>query len=178
MIAHEIAQILVDQRIKDGTAVAFDRLYDLFHLPPRAHQGPDMLLNEDALVLNQAGARDAGHRFTGGVGHEMDVKITVGHGLFYLTATPGETRDWCGHRGDRWRSPSKPADSGPDSPLPSNYSSLADNPGGMTCESGISPINLPKPALAGPQPPGEKSPIGRIPTCHRPYYCYYLLRLE
>ncbi len=174
MIAHEIAQILIDQRIKDGTAVPLDRLHDLFHLPPRSHQGPDMLLNEDALVLDQAGARDTRHRFAGGVGHEMDVKISVCHGLFYPTVPPGETRDWQGHRGDRWRIASRPADSGPDSPWLSRHSSLADNPEGMICESGINRNDRAKAALAGPQPPGEKSPIGRIPTCHRPYYCYYL----
>ena len=178
MVADEIAQFLVDQRIKDGPAIALDRLHDLFHLPARSHQGPDMLLYEDALVLNQAGTRHAGHRFAGGVGHEMNVKIAVGHAVFYPTHGPGETRDWRQGRGDSREIRAKRVDSGPDSPLPSRLPSLADSPGGKACESGISPSNRVESASAGPQRPGEKSPIGRIPTCHRPYYCYYLLRLE
>ena len=61
------------------------------------------------------------------------------------------------------------------SPGRSPGSSLADKPTRMTCESGICPANLVESRSAGPQGLGERWPIGRIPTCHSIYYCYYLL---
>ena len=38
MIAHHIAQLGIDQRIEDGTAVALDRLHHLFHLRRGTYQ--------------------------------------------------------------------------------------------------------------------------------------------
>ena len=93
VIAHQVAQLGIDQRVEHGAAVALDRLHDLVHLALGAHQRPDMLLHEHALVLHKAGARHARYRLAGRVGHEMDVEVSVGHGLFYPTATRGETRD-------------------------------------------------------------------------------------
>ena len=103
MIAHDVAQFLIDQGIEHGTAVAFDRLHDLVHLALGAHQRPDMLLHEDALILHEAGTGHARHRFTGGVGDEMDMKIATGHGPTYPTASSGETRDWRRQDGDSRR---------------------------------------------------------------------------
>src|SRR6185295_9636379 len=96
VIAHQVAQFGIDQRVEHGAAVALDRLHDLVHLALGANQRPDMLLHEHALVLHKAGARDARYRLAGRVGYEMDMEVTVGHGLFYPTATRGETRDWRG----------------------------------------------------------------------------------
>ena len=63
MIAHQVTQFRIDQRIEHGPAVAFDGLHDLVHLALGADQRPDVLLHEDALVLHEAGARHARHGF-------------------------------------------------------------------------------------------------------------------
>src|SRR5882757_9738339 len=84
MLAERLAQLLVDQRIEDGPAVAFDRLHQLLDLPRCAHQRPDMLLDVDTFILHEAGAGHARHGFTGGVRHAMDVEIAVGHEAILL----------------------------------------------------------------------------------------------
>ena len=88
MVAHQVAQLLIDQRIEHGTTVALDRLHDLVHLALRADQRPDMLLHEDALILHEAGTGHARHGFAGGIGHEMDMEIAIGHGANLPHRTP------------------------------------------------------------------------------------------
>ena len=116
VVAHQVAQLLIDQRVEHGTAVALDRLHHLVHLPLRADQRPDMLLHEDALILHEAGTGHARHGFTGGIGHEMDMEIAIGHGATYPTAPQGETRDWRWQSGDSRRVCHQTLDSDPDSP--------------------------------------------------------------
>ena len=101
-VAYEIAQIGIDQGVEHRPAIALDLLHHLFHLALGAHQRPDMLLHEDALVLHEAGARHARHGLAGRIGHEMDVEIAVRHG-HQLTpqAASGEIRDWRRQSGDR-----------------------------------------------------------------------------
>jgi hypothetical protein len=106
--------------------------------------------------LDETGACDARHGLTGRIGHEMDVKIPVGHGSFYPTATPGEMRDWSGHRGDNRDVGRDRPDSGHDSRGPSDLSSPADSSGRMTCESGIRPLSRVESVLSDPQPPGDR----------------------
>src|SRR5439155_657744 len=148
-------QFGIDQRVEDRTAIALHGLHDLFHLAGRAHQRPDMLLHEHALILHEAGTGHARHRLTRRVGHEMDVEVSVGHGLSYPTVARGETRDWPWQDGDRRADSADGADSGHDSPGPLYFSSSADRLGGMSCESGIRRQKTVESALADPQHPGD-----------------------
>src|SRR5882724_11587548 len=83
-----------------------------------------MLLDEHALVLHEASARHARYRLAGRVGDKMDMELSVRHGLFYPTATPGEMQDWPRQCGDRRGSAPNGADSGHDSPGPSIFRPL------------------------------------------------------
>jgi hypothetical protein len=136
-VTHHVAQVGIDQGVEHRAAIALDLDHDLFHLALGAHQRPDMLLHEDAFILNQAGTGHARHGFAGGVGDEMDVEIAVGHGATYPTGPAGEIRDWPRQSGGKTDGFPQAADSARDSPLASQPSSSPDKPGGMSCESGI-----------------------------------------
>src|SRR6185312_13093102 len=151
------------------------RLHHFLHLARRANQRPDMLLHEDALVLHEAGPGDARHRLAGGVRDQMNVKIAVGHALFYPTEPPGETLHCSGRCGDSPGSGGLRPDSGPDSPHRSTLVFSADELNWRTCESGIIGCKTAKPGLSDPQASGEERLITPIPALRAPYCCYYLI---